>query len=319
MSSRVLVVYQPFDRPRYEDALLRALRADTRATMRSTAECGWPVSASALGDADVAVFIVPARLLAVSEPIDWGRFSGRRVLLDYDVINDFVQYWIARSNPVRHVDEFRRHRFDTLLTGSGHVAATLRERGVDAHWLAKAADTEHFSVTAGGRRGLGTFGTPYPARVALLRRLQACDVAIEVSERVSYGELPALLGGWRACLVCNMGVRVRMGAIGRTLYRFSPGRGVRLLPSYEVMAKNFEAAAAGCAVFMDHSEDLLSLGFADGDTALVYRDVDELVDRIKSTDDESFARIGSRAADLCRARHDWRHRAGELVDIVTAG
>lgn len=320
MTSLVLIVHQPFDRSRFEGPLLRELSANASVTLLSTAECGWPVPASALGDAAVLVFFVPARVLADSEPIDWGRYSGRRVLLDHDVVWDFVKYWIARSHPVRHVEEFHRHRFDTLVRSSGHVAATLREGGVDAHWLPKAADTGHFGPgsTAANRRGLGTFGTPYPARVALLRHLRARGVEIEVSARVGYEELPALLGGWLACLVCNMGIRVRLGAIGRTLYRLSPGRGVQLVPSHEVMAKNFEAAAAGCAVFMDHTEDLAPLGFVDGETALAYHDADVLVERIMSTNDDELREIAERAGALCRERHDWSHRAAELVRIVTA-
>ena len=86
----------------------------------------------------------------------------------------------------------------------------------------------------------------------------------------------------------------------------------------EPMIKNFEAAASGCAVFMDDVEDLDELGFIDGHTAIIYRDFSELIDKLDYwlSRPSQLERIGLAAAELCAERHTWRYRAQQFVHLI---
>jgi spore maturation protein CgeB len=86
----------------------------------------------------------------------------------------------------------------------------------------------------------------------------------------------------------------------------------------EPMIKTFEVAGAGCAPLLAPSPDLELLGFSDGETALVWRDFDELAELVRDGHDDSerLATVGDAAADLARRRHTWTHRATELSAII---
>jgi spore maturation protein CgeB len=95
---------------------------------------------------------------------------------------------------------------------------------------------------------------------------------------------------------------------------------LRIHPGSEVMMKNFEAAAAGCAVFADWIEDMDQLGFRDGASFLGYRSFDELVEKIRYYDEnvDHLALIAAAGEELCRTRHTWACRARDLYRLVSS-
>jgi hypothetical protein len=96
----------------------------------------------------------------------------------------------------------------------------------------------------------------------------------------------------------------------------APGALVTVRPGLEVMIKNFEVAASGCAPFFDAIPELAELGFVDGETAFVYSAFDELADRLRETPPEELREVGRRAAQLARERHTWSHRVEQILAAV---
>lgn len=306
---RTLVLHRRFDRDRSEVDFLAALQsvADVR-------EWSSPVRASGY---DAVVVMVAFRDLVVSDPIDWAGFDGLRVLLDHDA---YLNYW-AMSERAPYLGAWpgaiRRHRFDLLLASGRELTARFVGEGVPAAWLPKGYDPARFHDAGGDRTGLVHYGSPYRARAVMLR--EAARAGLEVEQiQVPYSALPARLNRAAGCLICNRSARVPFGKLGRAVNRVRPL--VRLGPSTEPMLKNFEAAAAGCAVFADWHPDLLELGFVDGENVVIYRTFDELVERARVLADQPDAmrRIGRAAATLARERHTWPRRARELDQILVS-
>lgn len=312
---RTLLVTNRPDRPRFETAMIDAIRADGDVT-RVEVEDGWELPP--LDGYDAVVFFVKFKQLRFRPMIEWHGFEGPRVLMDMDSFHDYGGWW---ESP--HVGEWTLHiprlGFNAMIvsgeTSRSHFRETL---GIRTEIVHKGYEKRHFSDLRLHRSGVGHFGSPYGARMAMLRRVRSAGIAVR-NVSVPYGELNRTLNGFEALLVCNMPSERRFGILGRAAQKIAPGTLLRVGPAPEPMAKNFEAAAAGCAVFMDHAPDLEGLGFIDGETAIIYDDFDELVDKLRfwlgRPDD--LRRVGQAAARLCEARHTWEHRAERFHEILT--
>jgi hypothetical protein len=253
-------------------------------------------------------------LLEQADPLDWGGFRGRRMMLEFDACQDVFD--IAGPRRIgTWPGVIRRHGFDEVITSGRAVARNFEALGIRAWWVPKGFDATRFRDAGEARRGICHFGTAYPARQALDRYLRRRQVTVE-DFTVPYDELPARLNRYLACLVCNMAVARRWGKVGAVARRVVPGTLVTPLLGPEPMIKNFEAAASGCAVFADESPDLAPLGFVDGVNVITYTTFDELLDKIHSYGDEELRAIGVRSAEFCLAHHTWRHRAAQIMDIV---
>lgn len=264
---------------------------------------------------DAVVVFVKYQDLASSPDLDWRGYAGLRVLLEHDALTNYTNFSPERKGtfPVT----FDRHGFDLLVTSGNEVAHRLRDEGLHAAWLPKGYDDRVFYNRGGRRAGACTFGTLYPAREALARYLKRREISI-AQVAAPYLELGHELNEYLACVVCNMDGVYPRGVAGRVIRRIAPGAAVRVRPGLEPMIKNFEAAAAGCAVFTDWNSDLEALGFFDRETAIFYRSFDELAERLPELlgEPEVLRATGERASKLCSERHTWAHRAQDLNALI---
>lgn len=322
----VLLVTRAMHRPRSEQDRNDQFQAALGAT-RVEIEDGWGNSDLRLPNLErFAGVIVMLRHtdLFVGPAIDWGDYRGLRIWYEPDAFLDEASGYqkLTRGAPVyvgSFARTFRRHRFDHMLVTGRRSVQRLGEQGVPVTWLPKGYDPTVFHiVNHEGRAGMVTFGTPYLARAAVLSHLKRRGIAIE-RVRVDYLSLNDRLNRYQSCLVCNQAGEPRAGTVGRALRHVRPQALLRIHPGSEVMMKNFEAAAAGCAVFADWIEDMDELGFRDGSSFVGYRSFDELVEKIRHYDDNlsHLARIASAGEELCRTRHTWARRAQDLARIVS--
>jgi hypothetical protein len=77
--------------------------------------------------------------LVRQEPIDWAGYRGLRVLFDLDTIQNYST--IAGADMLgKWVSEFRRHKFDLLITTGKELQRRFMADGVTSCWLPKAFD-----------------------------------------------------------------------------------------------------------------------------------------------------------------------------------
>lgn len=304
---RVAVFHDTFDRGHYVEPLLRAFAAhgvELVHTPRGELSTADPAAF------DVVIVFVRFRYLQTAPPIDWRGFSGRRILLEHDAIQNYSTISGDRLMGA-WPPEFARHGFDRMIVTGREIARRLEAEGIPATWVPKGYDPETFFDEGGPRAGVCHYGKRYPARYAMLRHVRRAGVAIE-HVAAPFEEMNAILNRYAACVVCNMDGVPRFPALQRVL----PGAFVRLQPGIEVMIKNFEVAGSGCGPFFDAVPELAELGFVDGETAFIYRDFDELAERLRSTPPDELCTVGRRAAELARARHTWSHRVGQILQAV---
>jgi len=164
------------------------------------------------------------------------------------------------------------------VASGADVAERLREQGVAAAWVPKGYDERYFYDEGQARAGVCTYGTAYPSRQAMARHLRRRG--LQPAQLVAYLGLGHELNMYLGRVVCNLDGRYPPGLPGKVLRRLAPGAFFRPRPGFEPMIKNFEAAAAGCAVFADSITEFETLGFVDGDTIVTYRTFPELADRL---------------------------------------
>jgi spore maturation protein CgeB len=100
--------------------------------------------------------------------------------------------------------------------------------------------------------------------------------------------------------------------------RLAPSLFTKIAPGPEPMLKNFEVAGSGCAAVCDDIPELMDLGFVDGDNIVLYRDFDELRDKLHHylAHPHLLHSIGRRGSALCMSRHTWKHRAEQIRRIL---
>ncbi len=228
-------------------------------------EDGWPETVTDIDghlDAEICLWFVRFRRLRERPAFDWGSFSGRRVMYDFDTNANYHLLSVGEYRG-EWPEVFRRHRFDTLVCTGKAVTEMLRADGVHAVWLPKGYDPARLHPLGATRAGLCEFGQSYPSRRAMRAELDRAGVPY--TRFSDHDGLNDQLNRYLGCLICN-----RAGAVGRgparLVNRVWPTRGIRLAPGIEPMGKNFEVAAAGCAPIADWIPELADLGFVDGET-----------------------------------------------------
>jgi glycosyltransferase involved in cell wall biosynthesis len=318
--ARILLIVGTSDRQRSELGLFNAFRADYRFHVREVASVAEAAAAiqDRDGEYDAVVVFLKFADVKVALPLDWGSFDGLRVLYDHDALWNYSAFGSLQGEWPKAV---RRHGFQLVVCTGMRTAQLLVEDGIDAAWVPKGYDPEFFFDRHRARDGICTFGARYPARAAMRSYLRASGRAV-VEIQLPYGELNDRLNDFAACVVCNLDGDYKFGALGRRAATWREGllarALVRPLPGLEVMIKNYEASAAGCAVFCDSMPELERLGFVDGETVISYGDFDELAAKMDeyAASPASLRRIGERGAALCVTRHTWAHRVEEIHTLL---
>jgi len=277
-------------------------------------EDGWPCTASDLGDLDgteAVVFFVRFAQLRSRRPLDWGSYAGLRLIYEQDALLNF-----RPGNPFEGAwsGVVTSHGFDVLLCTGKQVAAELATRDVRTYWLPKGYDAHTFRDLGAERFGYCYYGSPYPARRAMLEHLRRERLVVGILGTRG-AELNGELNRFLGCLICNMESQQRLpGSAGRWLATAFPSFAIRMYPAFEPMIKNFEVAGAGCAPVADEIPELADLGFVDGDTMIGYPNVAELVEKMREYErrPDDLRAIGARAAALAASRHTWDHRVAQL-------
>lgn len=309
--ARVAVFHDTFDRGHYVEPLLRAFEAHgvelvhtPRGDIADTDPAAY----------DTVVVFVRFRYLREHAPFDWRGFAGTRVLLEHDAVQNYSH--IAGG---RHLGawpaEIARHGFDLTIVTGREVARRLEADGVRTAWVPKGYDERSFFDEGTARDGACHYGSRYAARAAMLRQLRRAGVRVS-HVSAPFEQLNGVLNRYACCVVCNMEGSPAFGPLGRAVQHVAPGALVTVRPGLEVMIKNFEVAASGCAPFFDAIPELAELGFVDGETAFVYSAFDELADRLRETPPEELREVGRRAAQLARERHTWSHRVEQILAAV---
>lgn len=260
-----------------------------------------------VSDPDVVVSFAKFRHLMRAETIDWAGFSGLRVHYDWDALQD--AHWTGSPYAGTWAPTLRRHRFDLAITTGMRARDGLRDQGIDAEAIHKAADGDIRDLGRAREALYGTFGHDYPSRVLMKAEFRRAGIPLEAF-KVPFADLGNALNRYLAVVSCTLDARIRAPLIGRRLYRAFPRAFVDPGASPEPMGKFFEIAAAGAAPFADWTPDLEPLGFVDGLNCVTYRTIPELVERAHHFRDrpDELRAIGVEAAAVA-PEHTWAARA----------
>ncbi len=300
-------------RPSIHEALSRAFNVTTLFV-----EDGWPRRVSEIRhykEYTAILWFVRYKLLRQAETFDWGDYAGERILYDQDALRFRTSVGFLPPD-TNWPGTFKRHGFSLLLATGKRTAEQLQEVGVPAVWWPKAFDPVRLFDLGGPRSGICHFGTLYPSRRAMLHYLQRMGLPIEHLV-IPYEDLNQVLNQYSALVVCTLANTSRTLS-SRLLNRLHPEWGLRLTSGPEPMLKLFEGAGAGCAVFCDSMPELEDLGLIDGDGIIEWKDFSDLEGKLRYYLDrpETLRRIAARGSLVCRERHTWDARMGQLRDIV---
>ena len=305
--------------PGQQQALNRALARRMEITTVSVHE-RWHRRITEIDDYesyDAFLWRVKFRHLANEDPFDWGDYEGARLLYEPDACQNYSAV-ASRQYLGRFPDVVHRNGFQALICTGREVRDRFRADGINAYWIPKGYDADAITYDAhADRAGLCYYGRQYLGREALLAQLRRAEFAY-TEVRCSLAELGRRLNRFAGCFICNMEVR---GAerIPMRVLRVVPKQWLSVRPGLEPMAKNFEAAGAGCAPICDDIPELAELGFEDGITMVSYTSFAELVEKISESTTEDLCQIGRQAAQLAQARHTLDHRAAELEQLILSG
>ena len=308
---RVAVFHDTFDRGHPVEPLLRAFEARGVELVHTPRG---DISGADPAAYDAVVVFVRFRFLREQPPLDWRGSTGRRILLEHDAVQNYSRMAGGRLFGA-WPEVIERHGFDLTVVSGRAIAERLAAEGIPSVWVPKGYDDRRFFDLGRAREGTCHFGKRYAARAAMLRHLRRAGVRVS-HVAAPYEQLNGVLNRYASCVVCNMEGRPALGAVGRVLQHLAPGALVGVRPGLEVMIKNFEVAASGCAPFFDAVRELSELGFVDGETAFVYSDFGELAERLRSTPPDELREVGRRAARLARERHTWSQRVDQILEAI---
>jgi len=265
-----------------------------------------------LSDFDLIISRLKFRHLAARTSLDWGTSRGFKVHWDEDVFWDGL--WSESPHRELWTRSFPQLGFDALVVTGQRSQEYFSRTGTPTVVVHKGYAEGMFRDDDGDRTPtMAMYGAPYLSRILAKRRLSTGGIPLAYVQ-ASFADLASELNRHLASLVCTLDASSTLPPFLRGIAHRWPERFVEVGPGPEPMLKLFESAASGCATFTDWSPDLEPLGFQDGVNAILYRDIDELVE--KSTfyfqDPSRLREIGRRGAVLCRERHTWGVRAREL-------
>jgi len=279
----------------------------------------WPDSAVAFEELSryaAVIWFTRFRKLRHRPPFDWAGYDGLRLMYDWDAFMDFSKM-ASKHYLGQWAEVFRRHRFEVLVCTGQRTRDNLRKQGVDAEWIPKAAD-ETFRDLGLVREGLCTFGAEYGSRQVVLGHLRRSGLVVD---RLSAPpvELNVGLNRHVGCIISNAELRMPT-RLAKALVRIGANRIPVLAEGPEPMAKNFEVAASGTAAICDEMAELADLGFVDGSTAVLYRCLTELTDKLVPllAEPDTLRTIGEYSAALVRDRHTWDARGAEFASLIAA-
>lgn len=217
------------------------------------------------------------------------------VFLEHDAYQNYI--------PCKYTGTFSEHyrRLPGVRVISSGAAVTrrLRDEGVDAHFVAKGYD-QMLLRDLGLQRDIelafvgSVKSVAYSGRKALLDELGRVE-DITVTRTKSGEEYLDTLNRIRFFISADVG----MG---------------------EYMIKNFEAMACGCVVlaFNQGGEEERALGFVDMQNLVLYRDVDELREKLRVLrgDPELARRIALAGQRLVGARYSFAALGATIVDVL---
>ena len=265
---------------------------------------------------DLVLSRLKFRHLASMKSIHWHGTGALKVHWDEDGFWDGL--WSRSTFQGLWSEHWARIGFDHLVVTGSRAQEYFLERGIPTSTVHKGFSAYDFADVDGHRhRGLAMYGQEYPSRVLARKSLMRAGLPVGHLD-VPYARLSEALNSWVAALVCTMDGRVLGGERFEPMARRFPHLFVRTRPGPEPMLKLFEAAASGCGTFTDASPDLAELGFVDGETAIIYEDIDELVDKARHyfSDLDALRTIGRQGSSLCRDRHTWEARARSLRALI---
>lgn len=311
----VALITRPFERDRFERDLVEAFARQPQTTVVDFDSWQSRRLAELPPDCATAIVFIPFKYMEAAEPIDWHGFSGQRVMLDHDSFHDFTT-WGGPLNG-RWTHEFFRQKFDSLVCSGLISRDHFESQGIPCQVMHKGFTPSRFYDLNNERSGLCSYGSPYRSRMAMLRQMRTARVGVSYIQS-SYGALNVSLNQFAGFLTTVRGSTVRFGRTGRAIERYRPGTCLRYEDAPEPMAKHFEAAATGCAVFTDQTNDLAYLGFRDGESVVAFSNFDDLIDRARFylVRPDLLRDIGRRSASLCRVRHTWDVRIRDLYSTL---
>lgn len=320
---RALILHHPYAHPRFEqdfvDRIAELPEFDVAAADLEALDAGVLASRDgpvALAGYDAVVVFVAFRRLRAAPTLAWGGFSGLRVLMDHDIIQNYSDIFDQTLNgtwpPV-----FHRHRFDSIVTSGRVVQNRLEEDGIPADWVPKGFEPARFTDAPGRRRGIATYGSAYPCRQIAERAVRDARLPLTRLPTTSYLELGARLNRYLGCMAISSDIALPLDQ--RAALPTAAARAVPMRPGMEPMAKFFEGAGAGCCPVADAMDDLQALGFGDGETTLTFRTHAELVEKLRAAlaSPDTLRAMGSAAARFAHAEHTWAHRARALRTALT--
>lgn len=311
--TKVLLVTPGGAMRRDAEPFVSALAAELEVIVATWVGGPWPV----VHDADVVISFVKFRDLLRAQDLSWGSFDGLRVHYDWDAFMD--AHWHGSPYAGAWAPTLRRQGFDLAITTGLRARDRLRGQGIDAETIAKAVDPAICDLGLARPFVYGTFGADYPSRVLMKSEMRRAGIRVNAF-KVPFVDLGATLNQHLAVLTCTLDARLRLPTLGRRLYHRVPRLFVVPGDAPEPMAKFFEAAGAGAAPFVDWTPDLDGLGFVDGENAIVYRNLPELIERARHYRDHvaTLRLIGRAAGEFVARRHTWTNRASEIRQLVEA-
>lgn len=335
---RALLLHHPYTYPRFEqdfvDRVAELPEFDVAPADVNALDAGVLAAHDrpvALADYDAVIVFVAFMRLRAAPTLAWGDYSGLRVLMDHDIIQNYSTIFdatlVGAWPPI-----FHRHRFDSVVTSGRAVQERLAGDGIAADWVPKGFEPARFPTRSGRRSGIATYGSAYACRQVAERALRDAGIPLTRLDTTSYLQLGARLNQFLGCLAISSDLEVPpelRASLARSLERSRDGslqrsrerslaRDVPMRPGLEPMAKFFEGAGAGCCPIADAMDDLEALGFRDGETCLTFRSHAELVDKLRGAVNApaTLAAMGAAAASLARAEHTWAHRARTLREVI---
>ncbi|TET75588.1 MAG: glycosyltransferase family 1 protein [Candidatus Heimdallarchaeota archaeon] len=221
---------------------------------------------------------------------DWGTFKGKRIMYDFDACQNYGCGIGTSVYKGKWPEVFRRYKFDLLVCTGKRTTNSLKEEGINTHWIPKAFDGDLFYDKEKKRRKdeVCYYGNLYQERREMLDYLEEKNICVK-RINCSYFLLNDFLNMYKACIIYN---------------------------GIEPMIKQFEIAASGCVPFCNEIFELSDLGFKDGKNMISYDSFENLIEKLKYYTADRLFKIGRAAAELAKERHTWLNRMEMFKEII---
>lgn len=211
--------------------------------------------------------------------------------------HDFCQNYLPQGGcPGRLESMLRTLNEHRVLVTSVHVRDNLIAHGFDAAYCPKGYDSSRiYDLGLVRDIELGFIGRTkhraYSLRRAMLHRLRV-DLGLKTLRTEEDAEYNRTLNRIKIFVCPDLGY-------------------------HELMIKNFEAMAAGCALVTARpvAEEVKYLGLVDGENVMLYDSYDELKSKVNALQQAPalLASVSKAGRDLAYSKHRWQDRAGIIL------